>query len=715
MMVMHGPAGSGKSALAQSIAERCKLQGWSAAAFFFSRTAPGRNNGFSLFPTIIYQLLSSHPEVRPAVWIRLWRRPTLLKKSMEIITAELLIGPFLSWICIVLCWFTGSFLFSWTFGWIHPRLIVIDGLDECDDKQIQSRILTAAAMATTRLPRPFRILILCRPEQHILQTLQGLDHYVDFDLGQRNASQDIQLFLTDKFEKLSQTHPLAKYDRFPASWPGPDIIDQITTIASGQFIYASVVMAYLESDNHSPMERLSVILGLSAKPSRDAPFDALDALYLHILTSVEDDDDLLLRQILSLMVIPRTEGDNLGEYTSPTMMAAFISSVSTDTEGPRKSSKGVGTDFQVFSGVLDRVFLLLDQLRSLISSAGADDTVKFWHASISDFLLDKARSKHFFVHIPLVHEALARAYLRLFRGQGPQLFFGSSPDLFVSFLEHYKRAPLSKELTEDLLAYDFFAAYKAAIGSPSLAKVAVAWLSERVPKLFRTLVLHPQGQNIVDSYIYGLHRSYPLENWTKKALQRFLDSTDKASKWENNEKAANYALYVHVLHVLLNGDHTACATTVAAKSVTGILAVYDLLSQSSPMSRLPTLEKTPAFMVKNKDIGGRLKYHLSNIRSAFKDCSSILLSHTSHYSAKLVKLLLRQKGLASLLPMEEWMAPSDMVVDFVEPTVIGPYLEQFEDRADAPPELRMFLDKYHALIEASQVMKSVPSHNIIFK
>jgi hypothetical protein len=188
MMVMHGPAGSGKSALAQSIAERCKAQHWLAAAFFFSRTAPGRNNGLSLFPTIVYQLISSHPEVRPPIRIRLWRDPTLLKKSIEVITAELLIGSLLSWICIVLCWITGSFLFSWAFGWVHPRLIVIDGLDECDNKKIQSHILRAAAMATTRLRRPFRILITCRPEIHIMQTLNDPTfNYSELDLGKRNA------------------------------------------------------------------------------------------------------------------------------------------------------------------------------------------------------------------------------------------------------------------------------------------------------------------------------------------------------------------------------------------------------------------------------------------------------------------------------------------------------------------------------------------------
>ena len=70
MMIMHGPAGSEKSALAQSIAERCKLR---------------------------------------------W---------------EFLIAPFFSWIFIVLCWIT------WAFGWIHPPLIVIDGLNECADIEV---------------------------------------------------------------------------------------------------------------------------------------------------------------------------------------------------------------------------------------------------------------------------------------------------------------------------------------------------------------------------------------------------------------------------------------------------------------------------------------------------------------------------------------------------------------------------------------------------
>ena len=37
-------------------------------------------------------------------------------------------------------------------------------------------------------------------------------------------------------------------------------------------------------------------------------------------------------------------------------------------------------------------------------------------------------------------------------------------------------------------------------------------------------VLHPQGQDIVNVYVNGLCRTFPLEDCIKKSLQPFLDS-----------------------------------------------------------------------------------------------------------------------------------------------------------------------------------------------
>lgn len=65
----------------------------------------------------------------------------------------------------------------------------------------------------------------------------------------------------------------------------------------------------------------------------------------------------------------------------------------------------------------------------------------------------------------------------------------------------------------------------------------------------------------------------------------------------------------------------------------------------------------------------------SRFALACRSCSSILLPHASHYSAELVNLLLRQEGISSLLPEGMASRPGSMVIDFVDPAIVGPYLE----------------------------------------
>ncbi|KAF8958907.1 hypothetical protein BDZ97DRAFT_1632957, partial [Flammula alnicola] len=63
IMWLYGPAGSGKSAIAQTIAERCFTFGI-LARFFFRLSDPARNRGDSLIPTIAYQVATTIPETR---------------------------------------------------------------------------------------------------------------------------------------------------------------------------------------------------------------------------------------------------------------------------------------------------------------------------------------------------------------------------------------------------------------------------------------------------------------------------------------------------------------------------------------------------------------------------------------------------------------------------------------------------------------------------
>jgi len=64
LLWLHGPAGAGKSAIAQTVAETCAEHGQLAASFFFSRSSPVCDAMKHLFPTIALQISMASPHKR---------------------------------------------------------------------------------------------------------------------------------------------------------------------------------------------------------------------------------------------------------------------------------------------------------------------------------------------------------------------------------------------------------------------------------------------------------------------------------------------------------------------------------------------------------------------------------------------------------------------------------------------------------------------------
>jgi len=67
IMWLYGPAGAGKSAIAQTIAERCYAQRCLLASFFFSRSDPKWNNDKSLAASLAYQIALNIPQSRTLI------------------------------------------------------------------------------------------------------------------------------------------------------------------------------------------------------------------------------------------------------------------------------------------------------------------------------------------------------------------------------------------------------------------------------------------------------------------------------------------------------------------------------------------------------------------------------------------------------------------------------------------------------------------------
>ena len=121
---LHGPAGAGKSAIAQTVAETCTGCDELAASFFFARTVNSRNSAKPLFPTIAVQIALSAPEKRRRLDSILRNDPWIAERALG--SVDLLASLFQQ----------GSALVS-----SARSVVVIDGLDECQGHDDQRHIL----------------------------------------------------------------------------------------------------------------------------------------------------------------------------------------------------------------------------------------------------------------------------------------------------------------------------------------------------------------------------------------------------------------------------------------------------------------------------------------------------------------------------------------------------------------------------------------------
>ncbi|KDR76519.1 hypothetical protein GALMADRAFT_67099, partial [Galerina marginata CBS 339.88] len=80
MMRLYGPAGTGKSALAQTVAEICREHKRLVAIFFSSRTAT-RSDGRLLIATLAYRLMLAFPSTRRFIRGSLEGDPTIFERT----------------------------------------------------------------------------------------------------------------------------------------------------------------------------------------------------------------------------------------------------------------------------------------------------------------------------------------------------------------------------------------------------------------------------------------------------------------------------------------------------------------------------------------------------------------------------------------------------------------------------------------------------------
>ncbi|RXW22167.1 hypothetical protein EST38_g3670 [Candolleomyces aberdarensis] len=370
LLCMTGAAGSGKSALQQTAAERCEEKGTLGASFFFSATDASRNVMDRVVPTIAYQLGRENPGVKTLINDAVEKDPLIFSQSLRRQILTLIVKPFEH---------LGSEGLDLR---TLPYAILIDGLDECRGEDSQAELIRAIKECLLVNHLPFRIFIASRPEWAIRTALapggyfRALAYHIQLS-DKYDASGDMCRYLQRRFHALSS-------QTGNQHWFTQNDIDRLVSAASGQFVYVAMAFNYISERRGSPAERLKIVLTWTPHDGRETrPFEALDMLYKKILLTAKNAyeavDTNRGREFLLLLGIHHlniTSHGLRGWHFSANVLSRLL-------------GLGAGSEEDLFSDL--RSLLTLDRDDS------GDSTLRLYHKSFSDFLEEKSRAGAFFV------------------------------------------------------------------------------------------------------------------------------------------------------------------------------------------------------------------------------------------------------------------------------------------------------------------------------
>ena len=276
---LNGLAGTGKSTIAQTIAERMFAEGLLGASFFCSRDFKDRSDLHFIFPTLAFQLAHKYPDFRTHLVSLLQSNPDVVDESlysqMEMLIVEPLQSADIS------------------------TIIVIDALDECKDDEPSSAILSVLGRFVKKVPE-VKFFVTGRPEPRIKTGFRlplladATDVFVLHDVHPSLINEDIQLFLKHELSELAQKHQLE-------GWPTDESVTLLCQRAGGLFVYAVATIKYLDKRFYLPDRQLDTIITFPDNTDYEGK-TTLDSLYLWILEeSFSIDDPVIYSKVRSVI------------------------------------------------------------------------------------------------------------------------------------------------------------------------------------------------------------------------------------------------------------------------------------------------------------------------------------------------------------------------------------------------------------------------------
>ncbi|KAF9444914.1 hypothetical protein P691DRAFT_806438 [Macrolepiota fuliginosa MF-IS2] len=355
MLWIKGSAGTGKSAIAQTIAEQFHASGLLGATLFFSRPNQ-RDNPDRISYTLAHQLAGKHPRYE-TTWRPGVNHPAQIRTRLEF--EELIVQPFRR---------------QNPSERKAPFLVILDGLDECKMERAQSEFieLIKGHLKDTR-SSSLLWMICSRPEPHLERIFReaeakNLCWVEELRVDDPEAQGDIECYLQDEFHRISKRHPAVIGKE--GNWPPKEVFDKIVSASSGLFVFATTVTRFINQPGTDPRSQLRVIVAAidgSPIPGAVNPLTLLDNLYLDILGRLNIDTLPMTLELLGICAI-----------SPPLPVLHFTQLLELDLNTVR-------TTLRSLHSVIDVPY----------SHKLIEEPLHFYHASFTDFLANPDRSGQF--------------------------------------------------------------------------------------------------------------------------------------------------------------------------------------------------------------------------------------------------------------------------------------------------------------------------------
>jgi hypothetical protein len=345
--------------VSHSIAELCDIHNRLAGSFFFFRGAGDRSRIARFIPTLAYQLSVFVPATKPFMQSVLQGDPLIIRQALSYQFMKLMVEPILS-------------ARNYNLAPANPMVVVIDGLDECDDKELMAQfieIITNACQVDHQFP--FRIFFTSRVEEHLRKKLEAtaarssiyplvMQHY--------DASDDIRKFFQSRFSTIYEEN-CRLMQNVSLPWPSDWDLQTLVQKASGSFIFASTLINFVDDGSDLPHRKLPMALTVHA---------GLDPLYIQVLSAAPHSPHF--ERIIKTIIL-------LKSPQSITFLGHLLQLETADV-------------LQALLGIQSILMIPADN----------DHPIELFHTSLREFLTTESRSDAFFIgpagHIDIMIDCL---------------------------------------------------------------------------------------------------------------------------------------------------------------------------------------------------------------------------------------------------------------------------------------------------------------------